>query len=182
MKRLWHLKTQKPWQSNINLCLPIQLGWMQICCYVNQMATACIEYLIKSQRLKLEVTIWSDPPAQTGTSRAGCPGTHPIVFWISTRMESVQSLWGIWYSNSKRFPDVQMETSVLQFVLTASSPATGHHWKEQDSTLFELSFQVFIYIVRIPAKTSALQAESPPISQPFLIREMLQSQHHLYNT
>lgn len=68
------------------MCLPIQLGWMQICCYVNQMATACIEYLIKSQRLKLEVTIWSDPPAQTGTSRAGyhtlwCEMQSQGIFW-----------------------------------------------------------------------------------------------------
>lgn len=57
----------------------------------------------------------------------------------------------------KVLPGVQMESSVFQFI--ASSPVTGHHCKE-------------------PVKRLLLQAEQSYLSEPFHLREMLQS-HHL---
>ena len=38
--------------------------------------------------------------------------------------------------SEKVSPDVQMELHLFQFVPIASSPVTGHHWKEPGSVLF----------------------------------------------
>ena len=48
--------------------------------------------------------------------------------------------------NKTVFPDFQTKPSVLQFLPTASSPTTGHHWKQPGSVFLAPSLQVFIYI------------------------------------
>ena len=59
---------------------------------------------------------------------------------------------------------------------------TGQHQKEPGSILFAPSVQVFIYIDEIPPEPSAPQAKQCQLSQPFLIREMLQSLCHPYGS
>lgn len=56
----------------------------------------------------------------------------------------------------------------------ASSPVSGHHWKQSGSILFTLSLQVFIllHIGKIPLSILFSRLNS---SQPFPIREMVQS-------
>ena len=79
----------------------------------------------------------------------------------------------------KAFPDVQMEAPLFQLVSIVSCHVTGHHYKEPGSVLFALSLQVFVYIGKIPLEPSLLQGEKSQLSQPFLIREVLQSFNHL---
>ena len=47
--------------------------------------------------------------------------------------------------SKKAFPDVQTEPPVFQFMPIASSPVTGHCWKEPGSGCVP-SLQVFVYI------------------------------------
>ena len=44
------------------------------------------------------------------------------------------------------FPDIQRGFPVFQFVPIASSPVTGHHWKEPGCILFASSLKVFIHV------------------------------------
>lgn len=44
----------------------------------------------------------------------------------------------------KVFPDVHTKPPVSQFVPTASSPVTGHHWKGPGPVLFASSPRVLI--------------------------------------
>ena len=37
--------------------------------------------------------IWSNPPGQAGSPRAGCPGLCPVRFWTSSRMVTPPPLW-----------------------------------------------------------------------------------------
>ena len=76
------------------------------------------------------------------------------------------------------FAGVQREPSVFQFVLSASGPATGYHWKEPGSVLMAPSLQVLLCSEKTHPELSLLQAEQSQLSQPLLIGEMLQSVHH----
>lgn len=76
----------------------------------------------------LEV-IWSNPPHQP---RACCRGPRPGRFWRSPRRDA-KTFLGSFYQCSitctvKKFPDVQMEPPMFQFVLTAPWPGTEYHW------------------------------------------------------
>jgi len=77
------------------------------------------------------------------------------------------------------FSHVQMELPVFQFVPIALYRVTGHHWKEPGPIHLAPTHQIFIGIDKIPSQSYLLQAEQPQVSQPFLLREMLQVPHHL---
>lgn len=72
-----------------------------------------------------------------------------------------------------------MESPVLQFVLIASCPLTGHHGKDPGSIFFAPSLQVVAHIDEIPPEFPFLQAEQSHSSQPLLTGEVLQSPDHL---
>lgn len=67
---------------------------------------------------------------------------------------------------------------MFQFVHIAYPPITGHPRKEHNSVLFAAFTEIFIFIGKIPPESSLLQAELVQLSQPFLLRGMLQSIHH----
>jgi len=84
-----------------------------------------------------------------------------------------------WQFKNKVFTDVQGEPPVFQFVPTASCPVTGLHWEKPGSVISALSLQVLIYTDKIPLKPPLLQAEQSQLSQPGLMREVLQSFHQV---
>lgn len=103
----------------------------------------------------LEV-ILSSPPAHTGPSGAGC---------ISLQTSS-EYLQGEGFHNLPEQPvplpiDPQSKkkkksswssegTLVFQFMPIASSPVTGHHWKEPGSLFLLSSLQIFLTLIRLP--------------------------------
>jgi len=59
----------------------------------------------------------------------------------------MQSHWRCCHQHSTEvFPSVQGEQPVLQFMLIASCPGTGHHWAEPSSVFSAPFLQVFIDI------------------------------------
>jgi len=54
----------------------------------------------------LGTIIWSSPCSKQGQLRTACSGLHPVMCWISARMETLQPLWAtyssVWPLNSKQ--------------------------------------------------------------------------------
>lgn len=74
-------------------------------------------------------------------------------------MNVSQSLWATYgvlrhTHCEKVFPNVQREHHVFQLALITSDPVTGHHWKKAGCIFFTPSFQLFIYIDKIPTEPS----------------------------
>lgn len=95
----------------------------------------------------LEAT-WSNPPAQAGTPRAGCPGPCPDC----SKKEDSTSLDSLWQSSvtctvNKHF--LMFRWNLLCFSLCPlPRPGTDHHWRELGSPLFapflHTEFHLFI--------------------------------------
>jgi len=83
------------------------------------------------------------------------------------------------HPQSEVLPHVQTELPVLQFVPIAPRPVTGHHWKESGPTLLPPTLKILISFYKVPSQPSLLRAKQAQFPQPFLLREMLQSPHHL---
>lgn len=73
----------------------------------------------------------------------------------------------------KKVPDLQRGPSVFQFMPIASSPVTGHQWKEPGSLFLVSSLQIFLTLIRLPSEHCLFQAEESQLSKPFLIKEIL---------
>jgi len=81
--------------------------------------------------------------------------------------------------SEKAFPDVQTEPPVFQFVLTASGPGTGHHWKEPGSIFLIPSHPILIYMDEIPLCLLFSRLNSPSSLSLSPWEEMLLSLNHL---
>lgn len=104
-------------------------------------------------------------PAQVGSPRAGCQESCPGKFLISPRGGNATAALDNFCHSSvtlivkQVFPDLHAVPPMYQFVLFASCPITGNHWKELGSMLFTSSLHVFTYINKIPLKPSLFLAE-----------------------
>lgn len=73
------------------------------------------------------------------------------------------------------FPHIQMALPVFQFVPIAPYPVAGHQWKESGPILLTPTIDIFVRIDKIPSQSFLLQGKQTQLSQPVLIREMLQT-------
>ena len=86
---------------------------------------------------------------------------------------------GLCHPQSKEvLPRVQMELPVSQFVPAAPCPVAGHHSQEPGPVPLTPPSGVCVR-GEDPSQPSPRQAGQPRLSQPFVIRETLQSPHHL---
>lgn len=72
------------------------------------------------------------------------------------------------------FFDTKVQYSVFHFVLIASCPSTGFHWKKSNL----LYSQMFAYIDKTPPEPPLFHIEQPQLSWPFIF-QMLQALNHL---
>lgn len=75
---------------------------------------------------------------------------------ISKEKDSTASLGSLCHclltlTHKKKVPDLQRGSSVFQFMAIASSPVTGHHWKEPGSLFLVSSLQIFLTLIRFPS-------------------------------
>lgn len=81
----------------------------------------------------LEV-IWSKPPTQAGSLRAGCPRLSSYVSNLSKNGDPTTSLDNFFkvfdhlHSKERGFFYVHMEFHVFWFASIASRPTSGHYW------------------------------------------------------
>lgn len=120
-----------------------------------------------------------EPPAQTGPPRTGCTGPCPDCFWIPPRWDSLDKLIWCWETLTVNSLFLMFIQKFMCFSLCTLPilPSLGTPEKNIILSSLQHSLRYLYLLVRSP-ESSLLQAELVQLSQPFLLRGMLQSIHH----
>lgn len=143
-----------------------QLDRAKLCFLIPQNEKSSSQHQRITEELRWEWisgSLWSNPSSSRATQIRELRTMSRWVLKISGKGDcslSWQPVPVLSHPSSKTiFHDIETEPPVFQLGLNPSCPVTGHHYKGPGSVLFAPSFQITLYINKIPCSYRSL----PPV-------------------